>query len=86
MKLLRRGMMALLLLLCLSGCQTAKQPVSSLPENVTPSAVETPAPSPAPAPEPAGQAENSQESTLQTGIIPEQVLEGETGMIHYSFR
>lgn len=82
MKLLRRGMMALLLLLCLSGCQTAKQPVSSLPENITPSAVETPAPSPSPT---SSQEDHTGDGSIQTGVIPEQVLEGETGTIHYSY-
>ncbi len=87
MRILRLGPVAALLvmLLCLAGCRTAEQAAPSQLESAVSSAVETPAPSPAPAPEPAGQAEKSQESTLQTGMIPEQVLEGETGEIHYSY-
>lgn len=75
----------LALLLCLAGCQAVEQAVSSQLESAVSSAVETPAPSLVPVPEPAGQAEKSQESSLQTGIIPQQVLEGETGEIHYSY-
>ena len=73
------------MLLCLAGCRTAEQAAPSQLESAVSLAPETASPSPTPAPEPAGQAENSQESTLQTGIIPEQVLEGETGEIHYSY-
>lgn len=87
MGLLRLGPVAalLVLLLCLAGCRTAEQAAPSQLESAVSSAVETPAPSPAPVPEPAGQAEKSQESSLQTGIIPQQVLEGETGETHYSY-
>lgn len=84
MRILRLGPV-LALLLCLAGCQAVEQAVSSQLESAVSSAVETPAPSPVPVPEPAGQAEKSQESSLQTGIIPQQVLEGETGEIHYSY-
>ena len=83
MRLLRLG--PVLALLCLAGCRTAEQAAPSQLDSAVSSAVETPAPSPAPAPEPAGQAEKNQESSLQTGIIPEQVLEGETEEIHYSY-
>lgn len=87
MRLLQLGpVLALLMLLCLAGCQAVEQAVSSQREGAVSLAPETASPSPTPAPEPASPAEKSQESTLQTGIIPEQVLEGETGMIHYSFR
>ena len=87
MGLLRLGPVAalLVLLLCLAGCQAAEQAAPSQLESAVSLALETASPSPTPAPEPASPAEKSQESTLQTGIIPEQVLEGETGMIHYSF-
>lgn len=82
MRLLRfRPVVALLVLVCLAGCQAAEQAISSQPESMTSSAVETPAPSTTPTLEPASQ----EESPLQTGVIPEQVLVGETGMIHYSY-
>lgn len=87
MRLLRLEPVAalLVLLLCLAGCQAAEQAVSSLPESMASAAAETPTPSPAPAPSTPNQEESVRESTLQTGIIPEQVLEGETGEIHYSY-
>lgn len=87
MRLLRLGpvLALLVLMLCLAGCRTAEQAAPSQLESAVSSAVETPAPTPAAVPEPAGQAEKSQESSLQTGIIPQQVLEGETGEIHYSY-
>lgn len=75
----------LALLLCLAGCQAAEQAVSSLPESMASAAAETPAPTPAPTPSTSNQEESVRESALQTGIIPEQVLEGETGEIHYSY-
>lgn len=88
MRLLRLGpvLALLVLLLCLAGCQAVEQAAPSQLESAISLAPETTSPSPAPAPEPASPAEKSQESSLQTGMIPEQVLEGETGMIHYSFR
>lgn len=87
MRLLRLGPVAalLVLLLCLAGCQAAEQAVSSLPESMASAAAETPAPTPAPTPSTSNQEESGRESPLQTGIIPEQVLEGETGEIHYSY-
>ena len=86
MRLLRLGPVAalLVLLLCLAGCQ-AEQAVSSPPESMASAAAETPAPTPAPTPSTSNQEESVRESALQTGIIPEQVLEGETGEIHYSY-
>lgn len=85
MRLLRFGpVMALLVLVfCLAGCQAAERVASSQPESLVSSPAETP--SPAPALEPASQEENSGETTMQTGVIPKQVLEGETGEIHYSY-
>ena len=51
MRLLRLGpVAALLVLLCLAGCQAPEQAVSSLPESMASAAAETPAPTPAPAP------------------------------------
>lgn len=87
MRLLRLGPVAalLVLLLCLAGCQAVEQAVSSLPESMASAAAETPAPTPAPTPSTSNQEESVRESALQTGIIPEQVLEGETGEIHYSY-
>ena len=87
MRLLRLGPVAalLVLLLCLAGCQAAEQAVSSQPESMASAAAETPAPTPAPTPSTSNQEESVRESALQTGIIPEQVLEGETGEIHYSY-
>lgn len=87
MRLLRLGpvLALLVLLLCLAGCQAAEQAVSSLPESMASAAAETPAPTPAPTPSTSNQEESVRESTLQTGIIPQQVLEGETGEIHYSY-
>ena len=86
MRLLRLGpVAALLVLLCLAGCQAAEQAVSSPPESMASAAAETPAPTPAPTPSTSNQEESVRESALQTGIIPEQVLEGETGEIHYSY-
>ena len=83
MKLLRwRPILALLvLMLCFTGCQA----VSSQPESMASAAAETSAPTPAPTPSTSNQEESVRESALQTGIIPEQVLEGETGEIHYSY-
>lgn len=87
MRLLRLEPVAalLVLMLCLAGCRTAEQAVSSLPESMASAAAETPAPTPAPTPSTSNQEESVWESTLQTGIIPQQVLEGETGEIHYSY-
>ena len=87
MRLLRLGPVAalLVLLLCLAGCQAPEQAVSSLPESMASAAAETPAPTPAPTPSTSNQEESVWESTLQTGIISQQVLEGETGEIHYSY-
>lgn len=87
MRLLRLGPVAalLVLLLCLAGCQAAEQAAPSQLESAVSSAVETPAPLPAPAPSTPSQEKSVQESPLQTGIIPEQVLEGETEEIHYSY-
>lgn len=87
MRLLRLGPVAalLVLLLCLAGCQAAEQAVSSLPESMASAAAETPAPTPAPTPSTSNQEESVRENALQTGIIPEQVLEGETEEIHYSY-
>ena len=84
MKLLRWGPI-LALLVCLAGCQAAEQDVSSPPESMASAAAETPAPTPAFTPSTSNPEESVREDTLQTGIIPEQVLEGKTGMIHYSF-
>lgn len=83
MRLLRLGPVAalLVLLLCFTGCQA----VSSQPESMASAAAETPALTPVPAPSTSNQEESGRESALQTGIIPEQVLEGETGEIHYSY-
>lgn len=87
MRLLRLEPVAalLVLMLCLAGCRTAEQGAPSQLESAVSSAVETPAPSPAPAPSTSNQEESVRESTFQTGIIPQQVLEGETGEIHYSY-
>lgn len=84
MRLLRLGPV-LALLLCLAGCRTAEQAAPSQLESAVSSAVETPAPTPVPTPSTPSQEKSVQESPLQTGIIPEQVLEGETGEIHYSY-
>ena len=84
MRLLRLLVTALLvLLLCLAGCQAQQQAASSQPESVVSSPVETP--SPASTPFTSSQEGNSLESPIQTGVTPEQVLEGETGEIHYSY-
>lgn len=87
MRLLRLGpvLALLVLVLCLAGCRTAEQAAPSQLESAVSSAVETPAPLPAPAPSTPSQEKSVQESPLQTGIIPEQVLEGETEEIHYSY-
>ena len=87
MRLLRLGPVAalLVLMLCLAGCRTGEQAAPSQLESAVSSAAETPASSPAPTPSTSNQEESVRESTLQTGIISEQVLEGETGEIHYSY-
>lgn len=84
MRLLRLLVTALLvLLLCLAGCRAQQQAASSQPESVVSSPAETP--SPASTPFTSSQEGNSLESPIQTGVTPEQVLEGETGEIHYSY-
>ena len=87
MRLLRLGpvLALLVLMLCLAGCRTAEQAAPSQLESAVSSAAETPASSPTPAPSTSNQEESVWESTLQTGIIPQRVLEGETGEIHYSY-
>ena len=60
-----------------------KKAASSQPESVVSSPVETPSPSSTPFT--SSQEENSLESPIQTGVTPEQVLEGETGEIHYIY-
>lgn len=87
MRLLRLEPVAalLVLVLCLAGCRTGEQAAPSQLESAVSSAAETPASSPTPAPSTSNQEESVWESTLQTGIIPQQVLEGETGEIHYSY-
>ena len=66
-----------------AGRQQQQQAASSQPESVVSSPVETP--SPASTPFTSSQEGNSLESPIQTGVTPEQVLEGETGEIHYSY-
>lgn len=81
----KRCFLLLMMVVCLAGCQNAGQKFS-LAGSSTISAVE---PSPS---SPTASAEEEPSSALvrggepvQTGIIPEQVLEGETGTIHYSY-
>ncbi len=65
---------AMLIFTCLTGCsETSAQESAASDSYYSSSAGE----------ESAGQSENAE--TLQTGIIPEQILLGETGTVHYSY-
>ncbi len=69
-----------LLLLCLGGCRSQN---TSFQESPPPQATPGPA---SPAPTPEAPAETPTPSpAIQTGIIPEQVLESDGGTIHYSY-
>lgn len=77
MRYLRLLPVVCLVVLLLWGCRSAGQTSSSVsPASTASSAAEPPAPTPAAFPE---------EEPPETGLIPEQVLEGETGTIHYSY-